>query len=583
MHNHKDLSAIDPIVTEIIRNAFTSAAHDMKASLVRSAYSPVIYESHDCAVGLFNEKAEILGQAPGLPFFIGALDGTLKLVTEMIGPEKYQEGDIYIVNDSYITGSHLNDVTIFAPVFYQGRLVGFTATKAHWVDVGAANPGMSIGATEIYQEGLRLGPVKLMDRGEMVSDIVDILARNSRFPHSLLGDMNAQIAACRMGKRRYLEMIDRFGLETVRHCMKVVFDRTEALERQVIEQIPDGVYEAEAYGDGDLMDDSPFPVKVKITVAGSDMTIDTRGSSGLRQGCGNTGLIQSISGLRLAYKFLIRPDIGVTGGSFRPLKTIFDVPSAFAAQEPAACFAYGGALAIDLTIKALAPAMNSNVTAGGPGSSWNVSIVSRQPQTASLFVSGEALAGGWGAGDSFDGESAIIHMDAGDFKNTPIETAESKYPFRIRHYGLGLDSGGAGQFRGGLNVIKEYETLAETNWLGLMFDRTITPSWGLFGGRAGSVPKVILNPGSDDERSVTKVHQLPAPRGLIFRAYTGGGGGYGPPWARDLERVRDDVIDGYVSKEQAGQMYGVIFKSDSFEIDFEETRQKRQNLTAGST
>lgn len=569
---------MDPITCEVVRGALTSAAEDMRSALVRSAHSPVIYEAHDCSVGLYNEQAETLGQAPGLPFFTGSLDGTLRQIQRSLGPSAFGPGDVFVINDPYVTGSHLNDVTVISAVVFGGEIVGFAACMAHWEDVGSAAGTLSVMSTEVYEEGLRLGPVRVMQAGEPVSDMIDVLRRNTRYPDAMLGDLSAQIAACRIGERRYVQLIERFGLDRLRSAVATIFDTTELLERQAIASIPDDVYSAEAVGDASPTEPNPLEVKVRVTVSGSELILDTRGSSGLRADCTNTGINQSVSGLRLAYKFLIRPDIGVTGGSFRSLDMRFDVPSCFAATEPAACFGYGSApaLAIDLFIRALAPAIPDRVTAGGPGSSWNVAISGRRPGgTGFGFV--EALAGGWGACAVDDGDSATIHMDAGDFRNTPVEIAESRYPIKVCRYGLLPDSGGPGRTRGGLGVFKEYEALVGDCRLSAMFGRRTTPSWGLFEGRDGSIPDVVLDI-EGKLLSMPVAANVALPRGALLRAQTGGGGGYGPPWERPMEMVLNDVLDGYVSERQAFEEYGVVVIGHPPTIDQERTRRRRLQL-----
>ncbi len=576
---------IDPVTTEIIRNAFMAAAEDMRATLWRSAFSPVIYEMKDCSVALFDAQARLLAQAPGLPFFLGALSEVVQVVVDHVGPANFQPGDVYILNDPYLTGSHLNDVDILSPVVYQQQVVGFTITRAHWLDIGSKDAAYAVDSTEIYQEGLRLGPVKIAERGQMVADVVDIIARNSRLPRSLLGDMHAQIAACRIGERRYRDILDRFGPETVQAAMRSIFTTTDTLEREAIAAIPDGVYEAEGFQDNDFQSDELIPVKVKITVRGSEMEVDTRGSSRQRPGCTNCGLVQTLSAVRLAYKFLIRPDLGVTGGSFRALNIQVEPGSIFAAQEPTACLQYGShtMLLVDLIIKALAPALPNRVTAGLPGDAWNVIIVGPHPTEKGLFMCLESTAGGWGASAHSDGDSGVVHFAAGDFKNLPVETLENKYPVRINRYALGADTGGAGQFRGGLNIVRDYEVLAANSDLSLWFERTVTPQWGLFGGKAGAVPKVTIEPDTERAYDLLKVNHRPIPAGTRLRAFTGGGGGYGPPWQRDPWRVREDVLDGYISRHAAAEEYGVHFNEDSLDIDEARTQAVRAALAEGGS
>jgi len=231
----------NPITTEIIRNALVSAANEMNESLFRSAYSPVIYEMKDCAVAIFNEKLQALGQSQGVPLFLGNLEESVKHSTEYYGGlDYYNEGDIFVLNDSYITGTHVNDITVFAPIFYRNELVGFSANRAHWLDVGSKDPGAPMNSTEIFQEGIRLGPLKLADRGVLRQDLIDTICLNSRFPRNARGDLHAQIAACKTGEKRFIEIIDRFGLNTVKRATLDIFKQSEILEREVIAKIPEG-------------------------------------------------------------------------------------------------------------------------------------------------------------------------------------------------------------------------------------------------------------------------------------------------------------------------------------------------------
>ena len=570
----------DVITSEIIRNAFLAAAEDMRSTLWRSAFSPVIYEMKDCSVALFDERARLLAQAPGLPFFLGALSEVVQLAINHVGSGNIHSGDAYIVNDSYLTGSHLNDVDILTPVIYSANVIGFAITRAHWRDMGGKDAAYSMDSTEIFHEGLRLGVTKLAVRGKVSEDLVNILASNSRLPNSLLGDMHAQIAACRIGERRYREIVERFGLDMVRASMANVFETTEVLERNAISEIPDGTYVAQGFQDNDFHTEDPIPISVRVKVNGTEIYVDTRGSSMQRAGCTNCGLIQTISAIRLAYKFLVRPDLEVTGGSFRSLETEVEPGSIFDASEPAACLQYGThtMLLVDLIIRALSDAIPERVTAGLPGDAWNVIMTSRDLRGHVKAAWGESTAGGWGANALTDGESAIIHSAAGDFRNFPIESMENKYPVRIHTYGLGIDSGGAGCQRGGLNIVKTYEVLSDGVDVSFWFERTHTPAWGLFGGHDGAVPKVVLEPQSDYPEEVLKVNHKKMFRGMIFTIASGGGGGYGLPYHRPVELVEEDLVDGYISKQASESIYLVRSVSGTIKVDKEETAELRQSV-----
>lgn len=572
---------VDPITTEIIRNAFLSAASDMKEALIRSAHSPVIYEMEDCGVGLFNENAETVGQAAGLASFLGTLSPVIELVTQKLGRDSYRPGDVIIVNDSYIIGTHLNDVVIFSPIFCENELVGFAANKAHWRDIGSKDVGFVVDTTEIYQEGIRISPMKLYDQGRLNQTLVDLLTMNARFPDSLLGDMHAQVASCRLGERRFVEIVERFGLTTVRDAMADVFDASEAAERRAIAEIPDGVYYAEGWIDNDFVTNEPFKVCATVTVHGTEITVDNTGTSPQRKGPTNCGFVNTLSACRVAYKFVICPLDPVSGGSFRPLTVKIEPGTVAAAQEPAACQQFGphSLLMADLILRALGQAVPHKVTAGLPGCARNVFIDGWDPGLGRRFVSGEANPSGWGASAFGDGESGVVHLTAGDFKNIPAETQEIKFPLLITQYQLRPDSGGPGKFRGGLGIIKEYEALADGT-LSLWFERSVTPQWGVFGGKDGAPPRVVVGAGRPDETVMLKASHRPLPTGTIVTAYTSGGGGYGPPWERDPQLVRRDCLNGYVSREAAATEYGVIFWPDSLEIDTERTAKRRSELAA---
>jgi N-methylhydantoinase B len=569
----------DPITVEILRNALNSIALEMNANLARSAFSPIIYEMKDCSVALFNERAELLGQAPGLPIFLGALDEAVKIARDHFSARGIQEGDVYALNDPYLVGSHLNDVTVISPIFYEGELVGFTATKAHWLDMGGKDASVSVDTTEIYQEGLRLGPIRLYRAGQPQNDILDIIARNSRLPRSIIGDLNAQVAACRTGERRYQELLGRFGLEIVREAVAEIFAQAERADREAIAAIPDGEYQAEGYLDSDGHSQEPIHIRVKVAVEGAAIHIDLTGSSPQRQGCTNCGIAQTVSAARLAYKFLINPHHPPNGGHFRSLSLTALPGTIFAAQEPAACLYYAPhlGLMIELVLKALSQALPGRVPAGQPSDQMNFMMAGRRTDGL-VFMTGEASAVGWGALPNDDGLNAIVNYMAGDLKNISAEVEEAKYPLRVTRRALEVDSGGAGQYRGGLALIKEYQPIAPDCRLLLWLERTVTPGWGVAGGQAGRTARCIVDPGGSKEVVLKKVNHLPIPPDTIVRCYTAGGGGYGPPWQRDIQRILDDLSDGYITREAAEREYGLRFRDGSLEVDEAATHQARHQL-----
>jgi N-methylhydantoinase B len=573
--------AADPITTEIIRNAFVSCAQDMNATLIRSSYTPIIYEGKDCSVAILDENGDVLGQSLGLPLFLGNLEICVKLAAQLFGWEAFAPGDVFYMNDSYMTGTHLNDATIFGPVYWRDRLVGFSATRAHWLDVGGKDAGGPMDSREIYQEGMRWGPTRIYAGGEPREDIIDLLRRNGRFGYSLVGDMNAQVAACRTGEARFRAILDRFGYETYLAARGEIYRQSEQLERESVAALADGTYRARGFLDDDGLGHGPIPVELSLEVAGERMTIDLAGSSPQMEGPVNCGFAQTISACRVAFKLLINPERPVDGGTFHTLEVKAPPRSIFDAQEPAACQWYFSALGllIDLVVTALAPILPDKVAAAHFGDSMVLFLAGKDPRRGDQsFLHVMPHAGGWGGFEGGDGQDGLINNVNGAFKDYPIEVFEVKFPAYVRRYEFRTDTGGPGRFRGGCGLRRRFEVDPEA-FLYLWFERSVSPGWGLFGGGAAVGPDVIVNPGADDERRMLKVNAHPLAAGSIVEILTGGGGGFGPALERDPERVRVDVLDGYVSREAAGRDYGVVF-GEGPEPDAEATRQLRERLGA---
>jgi len=558
----------DPITTEIIRSAFVSCAQDMNATLIRSSYTPIIYEGKDCSVAILDEHGDVLGQSLGLPLFLGNLEICVKLAADMFGWDAFKPGDVFYMNDSYMTGTHLNDATIFGPIFWRDRLVGFSATRAHWLDVGGKDPGGPMDSREIFQEGMRWAPTRIYDGGEPREDIIDLLRRNGRFGYSLVGDMNAQVAACRTGETRFQSILDRYGYDTYLEARNEIYRQSEQLEREAVAAIPDGTYRARGFLDDDGLGHGPIPVQLRIDVHGDQMTIDLEGSSPQMEGPVNCGFAQTVSACRVAFKLLINPDRPVDGGTFKTLDVKAPEGSIFDAQEPAACQWYFSSLGllIDLVVTALAPALPTEVAAAHFGDSMVMFLSGRDPRRADQpFLHVMPHAGGWGGFEGNDGEDGLINNVNGGFKDYPVEVFEVKYPAMIRRYGFRTDTGGPGRFRGGCGLYRTFEVGPEAR-LYLWFERSVTCAWGLFGGQDAVGPDVVVNPGRDDERHMLKANAHPLAAGSVVELLTGGGGGFGNPHERDPERVRADVRDGYVSVGAAERDYGVVLDPDTLDV-----------------
>ena len=567
----------DPISTEIIRNAFISIAQDMNAVLIRSAYTPVIYEGKDCVVALLDEKGEVLGQSSGLPLFLGNLQVCVQETAKIYGWDYFKEGDIFFVNDSFFTGTHLNDITIFAPIFWNGKLAGFSASRAHWLDVGAKDPGGSMDSSNIYQEGFRWPVTRLYENNEPKKEIIEFLRINGRFGYSLIGDMNAQIAAGKTGEKRFKGILDRFGIDLVRSARDEIFRQSEELEREAVRKIKNGTYYADGFLDDDGLGSDPVKINMKVIVEDEKITIDLDGSADQTQGPVNCGFAQTISACRVAFKLLINPKRPVDGGTFKTLDVTAPKGSIFKAEEPAACQWYFSSLGllIDAFVKALSSSAKELSAAAHYGDSMVIFIGGVDPRNNFPFLSVEPTCGGWGGFEGSDGADALINNVNGGFKDLPVEVFESKYPVSIFNYGFRKNSGGLGKFRGGSGLYREY-TINTDGFVSLWFERSVTPAWGLFGGKDGLPPNVNIKIPDEEEKNLLKANGLLIKKGTVLTTYTGGGGGFEEPLERDPESVLNDVKNRYVSIEKAKEDYKVSITSD-LKIDQNLTDELRKN------
>lgn len=550
-------TAVNPVTVEIIRNALNAVADEMNATLIRSAYTPIIYEMKDCSVALLDAEHRVLGQSAGLPIFLGNLEACTIAIEERYGRDVWEPGDVWIMNDPYITGTHLHDMTVMEPIFSGGVLVGFATSRAHWLDVGSKDPGGTIDSTDVYQEGLRLAPIKIVEAGQQVATLTEMVGRNSRFYHGAVGDLSAQIACCHTGARRLPEIFDRFGADTVRAARDEIFLQAERLEREFISGIPDGTYRAEGSIDSDGVGDEEIWVRLEVKVEGDSMYVDLSDSDDACTGPVNCGATQAVSAARVAYKLLVDPDSPPNGGSFRPLHVTVREGSIVGASEPYPVEWYFTPLGllIDLVVKALADVVPSRAAAASYGDSMVVFFSGVDPESKQPWLHVEPTVGGWGAWNGTDGEDALINNVNGSLKDMPIEVLETKYPVRLRHYGFRADSCGHGQYRGGVGVEREFEILDDavfTSW----FERSKTPAWGLAGGQDATPPDVVINPGRPDEQHVLKATALQLKKGDVVRTKTGGGGGFGEPKDRESAAVEADVRAGILTEETAREVYG---------------------------
>lgn len=578
----KVAAAIDPVELEIIRHGLISAANEMKINLMRTAYNTVIYEVLDFSVGLFDRDGNMVAQTSGLPIFLGNLGEAIRVLVKDVGESTLQRGDIYLTNDSYAVGSHLNDVNVIEPVFDGVSLVGFAVSRAHWIDIGGRDPGGWFSdTTEIYQEGIRLRSVRLYEAGKINPSVQRIIEQNIRYSDSVMGDLRAQIASCHTGRDRFLEIVSRYGQDKVRASIAEIQRQAETATRNAITEMKDGVYSAESFMDDDGVAIDKPKVRVTVTVAGDQMTIDLTGSSPQVKGPINLGLPGSISACRVALKCLTSPTSPVAEGAFVPLRVIVPDDCMFNAKSPAPCAVWIIAITlIDTIFKALSKALPAAVPAGQYGDVAAIFIFGTDPRDGRPYLIVEPEGGGWGAFRSRDGESVLIAIADGDTRNIPIEVLEKRYPLQVVRYEVRQDSGGPGKFRGGLGHYRDIQIVGHDAKITATLERSKCPPWGLAGGHEGVPNLLVVNGDQASERHHQKVSALPLSDGDVVSVRTGGGGGFGDPKKRDPRTVREDVLDGYVSQEAARTIFKVALFGSNLEIDEAETIRLR---TTGSS
>jgi N-methylhydantoinase B len=554
-------TTVDPFTVEIIKDGLIAAGDEMFYALQRTAKSTIIYEVLDYATGLLDARGQLLTQGNGVAGFLGTLTFAVRYVLEKFGEEDLHPGDIIILNDPYVGGgTHLSDVSLIMPIFYEGQLVAFCANKAHWTEVGGKDPGSwTTDATEVYQEGLQFPPVKIFEAGTPNQAVVDIIAANVRTPDMSLGDMLAGVAALRVGERRTLELFRKYGKDTVLHAMAELLDYGERMARLELQRLPKGTYDAVDYIDDDGIGNGPFEVRVKVTITDDAFICDFTGSSGQVPGpvnCGTTGLHSAV---RAAWKAVTDPLIPANEGVFRPLQVICPPRTIFTAEKPAPVSTYWETMlyATDLVWKALAPIVPNRFTAGHFLSVCGTVVYGLHPDDGSLYLLVEPQAGGWGAGMDKDGENGLVCVGDGETYVIPVEACETRYGVLVDQYALDIVDGGAGEYRGGRGLVRDYRITSEWAGVTATFGRHKFLPWGMNGGQDGSRNYVEFIHDDGHRVILGKCARYMLKRGEVARLHTATGGGYGPPSRRPREKVLQDLKEGYITPEQAARDYGV--------------------------
>ena len=576
---------LDPVLLEVFRNAFESGADQMALILMRTAHSPIVRDAMDFSTAICDASGQNLAQGLTTPMHLGSFyDAMRHLIGQYAG--RIGPGDVFIGNDPYLaSGQHLPDIYVIQPVFHRNTLWGWVATIAHHVDVGGLVPGSnSLAAVEIHQEGLRLPFLKLVEGGVINETLTQVISANVRVPDQVLGDIHAQRAACIAGERELAALLERYGMELLTEYGNALQDYSEKLARAAIARIPDGIYRFSDHIDG--LGDNPQPIEfhVTVTVHGEELTVDWTGTSAQVKGGINTPLSFCKSNVYAALRSIMPSEVPNCHGYTRPIHVIAPEGSLLNARYPAPCGARGitGYRIVDCIFGALAQAVPDQIAADGAGGSTLPSFGGWDRERR--FVFSECIMGTWGATSRHDGQEGVPHM-ASNQANVPVEMIESDYPIRIERYGFVPDTGGAGEFRGGLALEREYRMLADDIYFGVRSDKCFHPPHGLFGGQAGS-PAVNLIRSAGGETTLPPMPMKPITlhAGEVYRHVMAGGGGFGNALERDPKRVRDDVLDGKVTVEHARDVYGVVLSDGALrEIDAISTRALRATRSAAAT
>jgi N-methylhydantoinase B len=547
---------VDPVTLEVVRNAAAAVCEEMNATLVRTSYSPNIKERKDCSCALFDADGALVAQAENLPVHLGAMPFSVAAALESFPPETLSPGDAVLLNDPYEGGAHLPDLTLVTPVFVDGDLVALSANRAHHADVGGATAG-SVGAdsTEIYQEGLRIPPVKLRAGGEPNRAVYDLIERNVRTPEERRGDLRAQVAANETGADRVRDLVDRYGADTYRAALSAIQDYSERRMCDELDSLPDGEYRFEDVLDDDGRGARDLPIVATVTVDGDAVAVEFAGSADQTAGPVNAVFAVTVSATYYAVRAVTDPDIPPNAGCYRPVEV--DAPPGTIVNPTPPAAVVGGNLetsqrVTDAVLGALAEAVPGRAAAAGQGTMNNVTFGGTDA-AGDPFAFYETQAGGDGAHADGDGMDAV-HVHMSNTLNTPAEVLETAYPLRVRRYALRPDTGGAGRHRGGLGVRRDIEVRTDAV-CSLLAERQRHAPYGLAGGDEGATGATFLLSGDDRTRLAGKsTHDLAA--GDVVSLRTPGGGGYGDPAERPDAAVERDLRLGKLSEEEASDAYG---------------------------
>lgn len=579
------MTAIDPITLEVITEGLISIVREMRATVFRTARSVAIYEAKDFSCGLFDHDSQVVAQSEDIGAHVVPLPWSVRSAMDDFGRD-LGPGDVVLLNDPYRGGTHLNDVTLIYPVFEGERLILFPAVREHWADVGGMVPGSLSGrATEIYQEGVRIPPIKIVERGRLNQAALDLILANMRVPEERLGDFHAGLAACKTAERRIREVVARYGLDTLLAAIRQNLDRSEARMRAQLGALPDGevTYEdyLETFGERGL---EPLLLPLRLTIRGDQLTADFTGAAPQVPVPVNSTLAVTAASVFIALKSVLDPEAPMNHGSFRPITVIAPEATVVNVRPPAPAGSHGEIRkrVIAVMVGALAQVVPELVAGDLFRTSFHNLIGGIHPRTGRQYVHYEWASGGNGAFAEDDGPSAMASIDWGDLNTVqPTEVLESRFPLRVESSALAADSGGDGRQRGGLAMRRQIRLLAPEATYSVLADGAILPAFGILGAWSGvPVGSWVIRSGRTLRFPTPgKVSGFRMVEGDVLVLQSAGGGGYGDALDRAPERVLEDVREGYVSLERARERYGVVLTADLM-VDVEATTELRRRLAA---
>jgi len=557
----------DPAAFEIVKNSFYKIAEEMRVVLAKTAYSPILKSAGDYSCGVFDVHGEMVAQGPDLPIHLGSMPDAVRAVVAAFGPDVH-DGDVFIHNDPYFGGSHLPDVNVVRPAFHDGRLLGYACLRAHWPDVGSATPGSYGAVTEIYGEGLRLPPLRLVSRGALNIDLEKVILANVRTPDERKGDLGAQLAATLRATERLKELAGRYGTDATIGAMSEVMDYSERLMRASLADLADGEGQFEDFCDGDgIPDDADgrdarFRIRLAIKKTGDRLVVDFAGSDPQVKGPINAPLSVTASGVFCGLKTAVDPNnlIPPNSGCWRTIRVEAPKGSVVNAEFPAPVVYANHEIShrvADMVMGALASLWPDQVMACSQGTSAILTLGGVDPRSRRRYVSYETIKGGFGARPNKDGIN-VIASGISNTMNTPVEVLEMAFPVRVERYEIHPDSGGAGRYRGGCGAHRVWRMLDGADATGaLCMERMTSPPFGLLGGKAGAAAVVTLTTPDGATRALPSKGAFLAPAGSVVDMVTPGSGGFGSPRERDPAAIGRDLLDGYVTEAAARDAYAI--------------------------